>query len=288
MQDALGFSLDIREAFVTPPGVIIYGPPGIGKTTAIAQAFQDALFLCSKPNILAPYGSWWATLDAERKKKYRPYSPVPGAPEPLARYSITRDDCQKRQLSTKAFLSAIMARISDGAFKGVKPYSTLVLDEMTDLSNRVLEEMSTDPAYLNKNGKLDGFALADGFKGWHRSLMRFPAQTGIALVTVCHSREPSFFAPNNEKVASEKRGELQYKGGPAYAWGSLVEPMCADADFVIQLEPVSDGLGPVKRMMLTELDDRWMRKARDFRIPAKVEMTEASLQKLLQNINLKF
>lgn len=288
MPDPLGFTLDESPAFSTPPSVIIFGPPGIGKTTSIAQAFQNALFLTSKPNILAPYGSWWETLPADRKAKYRPYAPVAGAQPPIARYSITREDCAKRNLSTQSFLGAILQRVTESAQKGQKPYSTVVIDEMTDISNRVLNEMENDPKFLNRGGKRDGFAVADALKTWHRTLMRFPAQSGIALVTVCHSREPSFFAPNNDKVASEKRGELQYKGGPAFAWGSLVEPMCADADFVIQLEPVSDGLGPLKRMMLTELDDRWMRKARDFRIPAKVEMTEASLQQLLHGINLKF
>lgn len=290
MQDSLGFTLDESPAFTTPPGVIIYGPPGIGKTTSIAQAFQNALFLCSKPNILAPYGSWWDDQHAKGNKeivKYRPYEPRAGMLPPLARYDISKQAAQARQLSTKAFLGAVLTRIAEGAMKGVRPYSTIVLDEMTDISNRVLADLQTDPACM-KNGKVDGWAVAAALKEWHRNLMTFPAITGIAVVTVCHSREPSYFGTQDQKIAADKRGALQYKGGPSYAYGSLVEPMCADADFVIQLLPESDAMGNLKRVMLTEVDELWARKARDFRIPAKVEMTEASLQKLLHNINLKF
>ena len=291
MQDSLGFTLDESAAFTTPPGVIIYGPPGIGKTTSIAQAFQNALYLCSKPNILAPYGSWWDDQKAKGNKdilKYRPYDPRAGALPPLARYDVSKGAATAKGLSTRNFLGAILSRIAEGAIKGVRPYTTVVMDEMTDISNRVLLDFQSDPALSGKGGKTDGWAVAAALKEWHRNLMSFPSVTGIAMVTVCHSREPSYFGTQDQKIATDKRGALQYKGGPSYAYGSLVEPMCADADFVIQLLPESDGLGPTKRYMFTEVDELWARKARDFRIPAKVEMTEASLQKLLQGINLKF
>jgi hypothetical protein len=291
VKDALGLTLVEDEPFDQPPSVYIYGSPGIGKSTSVAQAAQNALFILSSRNILAPYGSWMKMMlknDETRAEAltYRPFASEHSAMPRLARYDLSRDAAEARGLRTLDFLDGLLTKIENEAAKGNRPYKGIVLDEMTDFSTRIYTEMQDDPAN-KKGGKVNGWAVVDAIKAFHKKLAKFPERTGMYLVMVCHAREPTYFDPTDSKVASDKRGTLKYKGGPAFAIGSLIEPLSADADFVFQLIPEAEG-GRTKRFLLSELDEFWTRKARDFRIPHRVELSEAVLRKLMGEIDLTF
>lgn len=295
MKDELGLTLTESPPFDVPPAIVIYGDPGIGKSSEAAKAFQSALYIETKNNILAPYQSWWAMEHAKDPvfaRNFRPIFPQPGLPPKhvMARYDLSKEQIARSgggKMTTLQFFNGLIEHIETMARTGKRPYKGIVVDEMTDLSIRLLEDMKADPA-VGKNG----WKMIENLKLLHRKLILLTQRTGMYLVLICHTKEPEYWPMDDVAIAAPMRGKMKYKGGPAFAIGSIAGQLCADADFVVQIvaesDPLSFGGGAMKRVMLTETDALWYRKARDFRIPAKAELGTSSLRALLGNAGLDF
>lgn len=288
MADGIGLTLDSTDALKQPPAIIVYGSSGVGKSTEIARACQNALFLQASPDVLRPYETWRLGLKPEEQSKYKPLAA-------LARKTVEPTDViSAAQVRLKAGpgscwekLEQILNVFEAAAHTGKNPYAGLVFDEWSVFATRVMEDMRTSnlPQFKAQNGKIDVFKVIDGLKAFHRRVLDLPMRCGKYVVLVCHAQDAKYYDQNDDKKALELRGSLKYRGGPMLPIGTLVESVVAMSTFTFHMvseEAVSfDGTSCGIRYFLTDATETWARKARDFRIAPKVKVSESNLLQLL-------
>lgn len=218
-----GLKLDTRDVLAQPPSVVIYGAPGLGKSTEMARAFQRVLYVQSAPGILKAYAHW-ASLHPEMKMV------IP------ARITLDEQYVANFGGSWTTALVDIINRYIASCDSGKCPYEGIVFDEWNTICERIFAELKTDPwgKFKGRNGNLNIFAVFDYFKVIHRSALSISRRTGRMAGFVSHYQLPKI----DDDDTSPTKGMIKWRGGPKMPMGlsdQAVE-LCAEADVVIQLE----------------------------------------------------
>lgn len=218
-----GLNVETVDVLAIPPSVSIFGIPGTGKTTEMARAFQNALYIQSSGSILHAYAHW-AKLHPELNLK------IP------ARITFDENYIKANGGSPTACLVNIVSRYLAACDAGKSPYEGIIFDEWNVICERVWTEMKTDPwgIFKGRSGKFNIFAAMDYFRDLHRKVLSIQRRTRKMLGFVSHAQMPKF----DEDENSITKGQLKWRGGPGMPQGlsgSMME-LCADADVVLQLE----------------------------------------------------
>ena len=248
----LGLSM-LDSTMEIKPSILIYGPPGSGKTTSVAQAFQDLLWVVSEPDALRYYQTWAASLPDEERKNYR---------MPKFKYIPEYQADGKTRFSNKDAIQAIVDRYYEAVRVGNCPYKGIVFDQHNTFAQRVYAELAGDVQYGRNK-----FARIDAIKNWNNWICSIPRVTNTICVLLCHEAHPKF----DEEEGSPTQGKLLYKGGPAFPIGTERESMTAMATICLRTT-LSGSEGNVQRHYVTEASPMWHAKFRDVRIKAKEKM----------------
>jgi hypothetical protein len=254
--------------------LILYSDPGIGKTTEIAKAFQDALYIQSGVTVLRSYESF--IRDNPQLGLKMPFYKT------IERHFVRKDGMPlSNWFALNWYLDAWLA----GAY--VHFPGGLVIDEINTLLDRIQEEMLLDPRFASKKDprKPDPFAVGRELASLMRKVMSLPGRTGRFLTLISHTSVASM---HDEGAMI---GNLKFKAGPKFPWGSIMKESCADATFVFQMVLRKgagvgfDGAsGKASRFILTEADPLFERKGRDFGIPPEFNLEQTDLRALLRKV----
>lgn len=281
-----GIPVDDFDVLSVPPSVVLYGPPGVGKSFEMARAFPRVLYVQSSPSILHAL----ADYVAKTKKGAIPER-------------VTLDErtvAQHFNNSTITAVVTIVERYIAACDSGKAPWEGIVFDEWNTLCERMFAELKADPwgKFKGRSGAVNIFAVMDAFKGIHRSVISLARRTRKVVGFVSHHQSPKVDEDDN----SPTKGLIKWRGGPKMPMGlsdQMVE-LCADADVVLQLmvEEVKGDLmagtavpaGTTKRSFLTALDEKWFRKVRGFVDPVEpLDVTNGhGLRELLAKAGYRF
>ena len=204
-----------------------FGQTKTGKTTEVAKAFSDYLWIVTSPTILAPYYDWFATNRAEATAA-RNRVPV------ATIYLPERDPADPcKPFRQRQWMIDFLIQWSLDCRDGKAKFPGLVIDELSTYADRVW------PEFLEAAG---------GRKGMHRAVaeyvehFRFFCQIprtpwGRDLITISHKADAKY--DNDED--SPTRGKFRHPAGPKFAIGSVVRDVCQEFDGVI--EAALDGVG---------------------------------------------
>jgi len=215
--------IDSQDVLSLPPCVVLYGPPGAGKTFEMARAFSNTLYIQSSPSILHAYAHY---VKVNPDKKLR----LPTR--------VTLDEATVAKHyggSIEAAIIGVAEQFIAACDRNDCPYEGIVFDEWNTLCERLYAELKEDRwnRYKGRNGKLNIFAVMDGFKAIHRAILSIARRTRRMVGFVSHYQGPKW----DEDPESPTRGQLKWPGGPQMPMGlsSQIVELCADADVVLQL-----------------------------------------------------
>ena len=257
---SLQLPIESSNGLDTAPSVVVYGPPGGGKTTEIARAFPDALFVQSAPDVLHARAVQCALSGGKERLNDR----------------VTIDESTVSKLGGLTILAVqtVIQEFVKDSMSAKPTYSGLIFDEWSTLCDRVWEELKKDPwgKFQGKGGKFNVFAAMDFFKQWHREVVAVPRLTRKMIGFVSHHQPPRWDDDEN----SHTRGQLKTRGGPKMPMGlgDQVAALCADVSIVVELQVIDPSamtfVGPgspapmprAVRQFCTELSEQWFRKVR--------------------------
>lgn len=264
MAASIGLPLDKSSVLDLPPSVVLYGPPGVGKSFEMGRAFPNVLYVQSSPSILHALAHY-ATLH-------------PGVKVPDR---VTLDEKTVAEHFGGSYIGAILAVVEKfvtACDAGTCPYEGIVFDEWNTLSERIFAELKTDPwgKFKGRGGNLNIFAVMDAFKTIHRSVLSLARRTRKVVGFVSHYQTPKL----DEDENSPTKGSIKWLGGPKMPMGlsDQVVEICAEADVVLQLMVKEQKTGDLmagtasvnqQRVFLTSLDSKWFRKVRGFGVEAE-------------------
>ncbi len=215
--------LDHSNILDLPPSVVLYGAPGLGKTTEMARAFQGVLYVQSSPSILHAYADWVAK-HPELKLT------IP------KRITFDENHVRLNGGSWTNCLVTIMREYLAGCDAGTSPYTGIVFDEWNVICENIFAELKSDPwgKFKGRNGNLNIFAVFDAFKLIHRSALSLSRRSRKMAGFVAHYQLPKI----DDDDASPTKGSIKWRGGPKMPMGlsDQTVALCADADVVLQLE----------------------------------------------------
>jgi hypothetical protein len=259
MATGIGLPLDASSVLDLPPSVVLYGPPGVGKSFEMARAFPRVLYVQSSPSILHALAHYATT---------HPEIRVPDR--------VTLDEKVVAQHFAGSYTAAILAVVEKfvaACDAGTCPYEGIVFDEWNTLSERIFAELKTDPwgKFKGRSGSINIFAVMDAFKTIHRSVLSLARRTRKVVGFVSHFQIPKL----DEDENSPTKGAIKWQGGPKMPMGlsDQVVEICAEADVVLQLMMKESKSGDLmsgtasttaQRVFLTQLDPKWFRKVRGF------------------------
>lgn len=259
MATGIGLPLDASSVLDLPPSVVLYGPPGVGKSFEMARAFPRVLYVQSSPSILHALAHYATT---------HPEIRVPDR--------VTLDEKVVAQHFAGSYTAAILAVVEKfvaACDAGTCPYEGIVFDEWNTLSERIFAELKTDPwgKFKGRSGAINIFAVMDAFKTIHRSVLSLARRTRKVVGFVSHFQTPKL----DEDENSPTKGAIKWQGGPKMPMGlsDQVVEICAEADVVLQLMVKEAKSGDLmsgtasttaQRVFLTQLDPKWFRKVRGF------------------------
>lgn len=257
----LDMVLDDDDILERPPAMIVYGRPGSGKSTAVAQSFQNMFWIQSSPTVLRPYKSWLRdNVDLAVKQ---------GQSFPSGRKTVPEyqeDGITPRDV--RPVLEAIVSRYAASVQAGTCTYAGIVFDEYNEHMRRVFDSLKRDPKF-----KGNPFGAINELKRWNKWLCALTQVIKQPIIFIAHERSPSY----DQQDGSPTRGKLEYRGGPAFPIGTEIEAMVAAADICVRIDLRASAQG-IKRFLLTEPHPLWECKFRDFAISAEEEF---DLRKLL-------
>lgn len=200
---------------------VLFGPPGLGKSTVAAETFQDSVYLSSSPNVLQFYKQMAAARGL----------PLPRKEVVIDTYSVggvinTNAAGLPVPVHTKSTLESLLDQIfnrvmPEAAAKKPLTYRNLIIDEGGTFWTRVLDEIM--PATLTKSGAIDTRAAYGAMGKWSNWIVNFKLRpllsAGLNVCIVAHAQEPD---------AKEDK-----KGGPKFPSATIMHQVCADADGVL-------------------------------------------------------
>lgn len=316
VSSGIGLPMDTSDVLGLPPSIVIYGAPGLGKTTAAALTFPGVLYVQSSPSILHAYAHMVALN--------------PGLPPVPERVTIDeRTVAQHFNGSYVTAISTVVERYIAACDANRCPYTGIVFDEWNVLCERMFAELKSDPwgKFKGRGGALNIFAVFDAFKMLHRNVLSLARRTRRMVGFIAHYQGPKL----DEDDGSPTKGAIKWPGGPKMPMGlsDQVVELCADADVVLQLtmkEPTmglqlmmpmggaggstsgaagdasgsnsSGGVGSsaptqhappsphAQRVFLTQPDNKWFRKVRGFGVERE-EVLDLSQGKGLRELLLR-
>jgi hypothetical protein len=265
MKDALGITLtDTTGLLESPPSCVLYAPAGFGKSTEAAKAFNSGLFLVHDPDVLRPFAHWLATnpKEAAKRELKMPATKVLPAFEPGGPAT------SENRVGTKDLLEQILGLFVEARMRGDCPYTTIVIDEASELLKRVNEDIRIAAGR-------DPFAALRQMNEFVAWLGKLPEHMGVPIVLICHDRPPKWHDDD-----SPDAGKIQYKGGPELPTGPLRKEVCSMVSVVLRGEVKREGFGNTapKRFWCTQIDPLWESKIRAFDVEPEADI---DLYKLL-------
>lgn len=263
----LMIQLDDYDLLTRPPSILLYGPPGAGKTVCAAQTDQNLLWLTSGPTNLRSYASWLRD-NVEIAASL-------GMKMPSRKYIGKLGSDGVTRVANRAIVTDIIQRYATSVIAGTCSYTGLVLDEYSEFSARFYDEIKEDPA-LGRNA----FAKIDALKSFNAWICQFPRFTQHMLILIAHEVEPKY----DLEQGSPTYNQLKYRGGPSFPIGTEIHTMSAASDICLRIRITKSG-NKIKRSFQTEVDPLWVSKFRDFSV--KPETDNLDLRALLEGAGYK-
>lgn len=252
----LGISLtDGSTILETPPSVLLYGPPGSGKTTTGAKAFPGALWLTTSPTGLRSFASYMRDNPADVKQ----YNLRLPAYKYIPRYAADG----KTRLPVLPVLREIIYRYCESCVKGTCPYTGIAFDEYSEFLASVYEDIRADSSIGGNNA----FAKIDALKTFDSWIMELPRITGRSQLLIAHDLPPKYDEDENSPTFKK----LLAKGGPATPIANERTKLAAGADVCVRVELRQVGLN-VKRTIMAQANPLWETKFRDVKIKDEEEL----------------
>jgi hypothetical protein len=227
-RDALGLNLDDRNVLELPPSIIIYGPLATGKSTELARAFNDALFVQSQPTVLRTFMSWIREKPDNPDAKPSEANPFPWTRDGLKRpAAVTIPEFMpdnKTRVDPRPYFDTIFERYNEKLREGTCPYSGIVIDEMAEFMMRAKHVIENDP----KSKK--GWAQMGLVKQWGYSIAQWPRATGQFAAMVMHETPPKY----DMEEGSKTYGKMIYPGGPDFPYGKMIQEVGQMVDICLR------------------------------------------------------
>lgn len=244
--DALGLPIETeRAADQGGYALIFYGEPGTGKSTQVARAFPQALYVQTQLDILRAAEDW-----VRNRPNQWPQGPsgnesgrqLFGADSKiLFPNKLTLDERSVTEVYGgwwHVAVNAIVSKFIAACTAGTNPYSALVFDEWNKICAMVYTEFQQDPygQYKEKSGKINIFKVMTGFQLWHNQVIATGRITGRVLGLVAHAQSPRYYDSDMDR-GSRNFGELKVHGGPQMPVGlnASMKELCASASIVLEL-----------------------------------------------------
>lgn len=244
--DPLGLPIEAQQAAEHGGyALMFYGEPGVGKSTQVARAFPQALYVQTQLDILRAAEDW-----VRNRPSQWPHGPAGNASGRqlfgetstiLFPSKVTLDERTVAEIYGgwwHVAINQIVERFIKACRDGTNPYSALVFDEWNKICAMVYEEFQRDPygMYTSKGGKLNIFAVMRGFEAWHNGVISTGRVTGRILGLVSHAQGPRYYDGDRD-VGSRNFGELKMHGGPQMPLGlnASMKDLCASASIVLEL-----------------------------------------------------
>lgn len=245
IEDLIEKPRDVRASAVA---LNFYGQTKTGKTTEVAKAFSDCLWIVTSPTILAPYYDWFAAN--------REFATGLGCRVPVATISLPERDPNdpSRVFPQRKWMTDFLVAWSLGCRDGTIQFPGLVIDELSTYADRVW------PEFLDAAGGRKGtFKAVSEYVEHFRFMCQIPRTPwGRDLITVSHKSDAKYDGDED----SPTRGRFKHPAGPKFAIGSVVRDVCQEFDGVV--EACIDGMGA--RFWRTEGDETTYRGLRRFQL----------------------
>jgi len=317
-ENPLAIAFDAPNLRARVPLIVIYGNPGLGKSTEAAKALSSALWITSEESVLRAYASWYALNPEEARSKGMINPDIEYEQGGMARKTIPEHQADGvTPFDTWGTINTVINRYLASVASGQCPFGGLVIDEFTALSGRVYGDMMricldrSNPMFKTKTGNPDRFGPPRAIIEWCGWICSIPRKKpGVdatkPLALVCHPEDP---------VAED-----DLKGGPKLPTKKSRRLVCAKADAILRVysekisaaanggddvlgfedkpdelelkspeplveegEYVSDA-GIVRRFQ-TEEDQNWEAKFRDFAVQPRMKL---DLREMLTGVGFAF
>jgi len=234
---------------------VLFGPPGVSKSTEAATAFQKALYLKSAPNVLHYYDQWLKTPAGTHSGLQLPAKSIV-----LESYSIDGNvnfgpdgmpAAVPQAATIVGVIQSLWRKVAEEKRDG-KPrsYDWLVLDEAGEFWSRVFEEILASS--VTRDGKTDSRKAYGTLATWTNSvvsLLRQLVSLDVGVGLIAHEREPEM---------SEQK-----KGGPKFPSAGVMGLITASADGALLRTYEDRELGkPPARVWVAHGNQHWVSKMR--------------------------
>lgn len=245
---------------------VVFGQSKVGKSTAVARAFSDYLWITTNPNVFAPYVDWCARNPADVEKLR--LNPEPKIGLALEEYDwsapLDAEGRAKRNDVRKQVISFMQQWV--GACRSGKAQSKgIVFDEFSTYASWVW------PLFLQgAGGKAFTFPAQDAMADHFRWLASVPHAAGRDMICVAHSALPTY----ESKDGAPNYGKLKHCGGPSFGFGRLTTLICQAFDVVVELAyKESFGGASSERIFLTQGNPEMYRGVRRFAVQPQEDLT---------------
>jgi hypothetical protein len=308
------FGLDVGNLLEKALLVIIYGQPKAGKSTSAAVAYNDCLFMTSDEMVLRPYASYYEMLKKDSPAEFARlglrHPSLPWKSGGLARKNVPeliewppKSGKLVRANNWKQIRDYLFDKYIPNVLSGRWPFKGIVFDEWSTFSRRIDLNMTADPSFEARSGKVNFWDVQKALAAFHGELCQVARITSRPVVLIAHEKPPSYYPENWHE--HWKAGKLKYKGGPAFPYGQLIKECCAQADVVLRCVvedcvPVAvsaDALMSAKpkdpsllrqesnvvRKFVCEVSEEWEGGFRDFRVKTEESL---DLRALLERVGV--
>lgn len=157
-----GFDIVKAETLATPNSILIYGPPGKGKTVFAGSivdvpGFERALVIDTEGSTVA-LGPWYPEVDVIKAPTAKRFTEI-----------------------AEALLNGKLVEPKSGL-----PYQVVIIDTLDKAQERQLEVFDKDPAGITAKGERDGFYKWAAIKTWTSKMADYFHQADFLTIFVMH------------------------------------------------------------------------------------------------------